>query len=101
MTGDVKIPNPYRKRLAGNGRYKLPPEKQIRDQKGKTAALVANDGLTPAQGGAQGMFNEHAALYGQSGKPVYRPRMNTKTQVLQNDVCKASWGTSFERYEHA
>ena len=83
VTGDAKIQNPYRKHLVGKqGRYKLPTEKQIRDQKGKTAALVANDGLTPAQGGAQGMFNEHAALYGQSGKPLYRPRLRTKTQVM-------------------
>ena len=83
VTGDAKIPNPYRKRLVGKGKYKKGvTEKDIRDQKSKTAALVANDGLTPAQGGAQGMINEHAAMWGQTGKPLYRPRLKTKTQVL-------------------
>ena len=49
LTGDVKIKNPY---TAGRTRQypKNPTEKKIREQKGKTAALVANDGLTPAQG---------------------------------------------------
>ena len=73
VTGDVKIPNPY---TAGKTRqYKNPTEKQIREQKGKTAALVANDGLTPGQGGALGLMNEQAARY----KPLYRPR-KSKTQ---------------------
>ncbi len=83
VTGDAKIPNPYRKRLVGKGKYKKGvTEKDIRDQRGKTAALVAQDGLTPAGGGAQGMLNEHAAMWGQTGKPLYRPRLKTKTQVL-------------------
>ena len=82
VTGDTKIPNPYRKRMVGKGKYKkLPTEKEIRDQKSKTAALVAQDGLTPAGGGAQGMFDEHAAMWGGAGKPLYRPRLRTKTQV--------------------
>ena len=74
VTGDVKIPNPY---TAGKTRQypKNPTEKQIREQKGKTAALVANDGLTPGQGGALGLMNEQAARY----KPLYRPR-KSKTQ---------------------
>ncbi len=80
VTGDVKIPNPYRK-PGKQGRYKLPTEKDLRDQKETTAALVANDGLTAAQGGAQGLFNEHAALLPQSGKSLYRPRLKTKTHV--------------------
>ena len=51
VTGDVKITNPYTKRLVGKqGRYKRPTENDLREQKEKTAALVANDGLTPAQG---------------------------------------------------
>ena len=77
LTGDVKIKNPYTA-----GRPKNPTEKQIRDQKGKTAALVANDGLTPAQGGALGLMNEQGAMLGTSGKPLYRPRLKTKTQVM-------------------
>ena len=81
VTGDVKIPNPY---TAGKTRQypKNPTEKQIREQKGKTAALVANDGLTPGQGGALGLMNEQAAMYGRSGKPLYRPRLKSKTQVM-------------------
>ena len=80
VTGDVKIPNPY---TAGKTRqYKNPTEQQIREQKGKTAALVANDGLTPGQGGALGLMNEQGAMYGRSGKPLYRPRLKSKTQVM-------------------
>ena len=80
VTGDVKIKNPY---TAGRTRqYPNPTEKQIREQKGKTAALVANDGLTPAQGGALGLMNEQGAMLGTSGKPLYRPRLKTKTQVM-------------------
>ena len=80
VTGDVKIKNPY---TAGRTRqYQNPTEKQIREQKGKTAALVANDGLTPAQGGALGLMNEQGAMLGPSGKPLYRPRLKTKTQLM-------------------
>jgi hypothetical protein len=81
VTGDVKIKNPY---TAGRTKQypKNPTEKQIREQKGKTAALVANDGLTPAQGGALGLMNEQGAMLGTSGKPLYRPRLKTKTQVM-------------------
>ena len=81
LTGDVKIKNPY---TAGRTKQypKNPTEKQIREQKGKTAALVANDGLTPAQGGALGLMNEQGAMLGTSGKPLYRPRLKTKTQVM-------------------
>ena len=80
VTGDVKIKNPY---TAGRTRqYPNPTEKQIREQKGKTAALVANDGLTPAQGGALGLMNEQGAMLGPSGKPLYRPRLKTKSRVM-------------------
>ena len=81
LAGDQKLQNPY---TAGKTRQypKNPTEKQIREQKGKTAALVANDGLTPAQGGAQGLMNEQAAMVRPSGKPLYRPRLKTKTQVM-------------------
>ena len=81
LTGDVRLKNPY---TAGRTRQYLknPTEKQIREQKGKTAALVANDGLTPAQGGALGLMNEQGAMLGTSGKPLYRPRLKTKTQVM-------------------
>ena len=81
LTGDVKIKNPY---TAGRTKQypKNPTEKQIRDQKRKTAALVANDGLTPAQGGALGLMNEQGAMLGTSGKPLYRPRLKTKSRVM-------------------
>ena len=79
LTGDVKIQNPY---STGRKYPKNPTEKQIRDQKGKTAALVANDGLTPAQGGALGLMNEQGAMLGPSGKLLYRPRLKTKTQLM-------------------
>ena len=77
LTGDVKIKNPY---TAGRTKQypKNPTEKQIRDQKVKTAALVENDGLTPAQGGALGLMNEQGAMLGTSGKPLYRPRLKQK-----------------------
>ena len=46
LAGDQKLQNPY---TAGRTRqYRNPTEQEIREQKGKTAALVANDGLTPA-----------------------------------------------------
>ena len=81
LTGDVKIKNPY---TAGRTKQypKNPTEQQIREQKGKTAALVANDGLTPAQGGALGLMNEQGAMLGTSGKPLYRPRLKTKSRVM-------------------
>ena len=81
VTGDVKIKNPY---TAGRTKQypKNPTEKQIREQKGKTAALVANDGLTPAQGGALGLMNEQGTMLGTSGKPLYRPRLKTKSRVM-------------------
>ena len=81
LTGDVKIKNPY---TAGRTKQypKNPTEQQIREQKGKTAALVANDGLTPAQGGALGLMNEQGAMLPPSGKPLYRPRLKTKSRVM-------------------
>ena len=81
LTGDVKIKNPY---TAGRTKQypKHPTEKEIREQKGKTAALVANDGLTPAQGGALGLMNEQGAMLPPSGKPLYRPRLKTKSRVM-------------------
>ena len=75
LTGDQKLQNPY---TAGRTRqYRNPTEQEIREQKGKTAALVANDGLTPAQGGALSLFNEQGAL-----KPLHRPQSRTKTQDM-------------------
>ena len=77
LTGDVKIKNPY---TAGRTKQypKNPTEKQIREQKGNTAALVANDGLTPALS----LMNEQGAMLGTSGKPLYRPRLKTKSRVM-------------------
>ena len=63
-----RLGNPY-----GEPRIKLPTEQEIREQKGKTAALVANDGLTPEQGGALGLRNMQGAL---------RRRPKTKPQVM-------------------
>ena len=81
VTGDAKIPNPY---TAGKTRQypKNPTEKQIREQRGKTAALVANDGLTPGQGGALGPMHGQAAMHGRSGKLLFRPRLKSKTWVM-------------------
>ena len=80
VTGDLKIPNPYkRKRIVGKKNH---TEQKIRATQGKTAALVANDGLTPGQGGPLGLMNEHGAMWQPSGKPLYRPRRRTKTQVM-------------------
>ena len=60
VTGDKKLPFQY---TAGKTRvYNRPTEAEIRDQRGKTAALAANDGLTPAQGGGSSMVNELAAM---------------------------------------
>ena len=61
---------------------KHPTEAEIRDQRGTLAAMAANDGLTPVQGGALGLMNEHAAMLRPSGKPLYRPRLKTKTRVM-------------------
>ena len=60
VTGDKKLPFQY---TAGKTRvYNRPTEAEIRAQRGKTAALAANDGLTPAQGGGSAMVNELAAM---------------------------------------
>ena len=60
VTGDKKLPFQY---TAGKTRvYNRPTEAEIRDQRGKTAALAANDGLTPAQGGGSAMVNELAVM---------------------------------------
>ena len=60
VTGDRKLPFQY---TAGKTRvYNRPTEAEIRDQRSKTAALVANDGLTPAQGGGSAMVNELAVM---------------------------------------
>lgn len=70
VTGDPKLCMPY---TAGNTRaYFRPTEKEIRDQRGKTAALVANDGLTPAPGGGAPMVNELANMYKQRPRPRLR-----------------------------
>ena len=77
VTGDRKLAFPY---TAGKTRvYPRQSEADIRDQRGKTAALVANDGLTPAAGGPQGMVNELAKL-----RPMpKRLRMTTKTKGVR------------------
>ena len=49
VTGDRKLAFPY---TAGKSRvYPRQSEADIREQRGKSAALAANDGLTPAAGG--------------------------------------------------
>ena len=56
VTGDKKLPFQY---TAGKTRvYNRPTEKEIREQRDKTAALVANDGLVPSQGGGTPLVNE-------------------------------------------
>ena len=98
QTGNWKEdhPNPTRKfpgyeinhislglgKFPGSRTYpKQPTEAEIRDRKGHLAALAANDGLTPGQGGALGLRDDHAAAWRPTGKPLYRPRLRTKTQV--------------------
>ena len=98
QTGNYKEdpPNPTRKfpgydhhlslgmgPFPGSKKYpKLPTEAEIRDRKGVMAAMVAQDGLTPAKGGALGLFNEQGAMLPPSGKPLYRPRLKTKSRVM-------------------
>ena len=56
VTGDKRLPFQY---TAGKTRvYNRPTEQEIREQRGKTAALVANDGLVPSQGGGTPLVNE-------------------------------------------
>ena len=77
VTGDRKLAFPY---TAGKSRvYPRQSEADIRDQRCKSAALAANDGLTPAGGGPQGMTTELAAL-----RPMpKRLRMTTKTRGIK------------------
>ena len=77
VTGDRKLAFPY---TAGKTRvYPRQTEADIRDQRGKTAAMAANDGLTPAGGGPQGTVNELAKL-----RPMpKRLRMRTKTKGVK------------------
>ena len=77
VTGDRKLAFPY---TAGKTRvYPRQSEADIRDQRGKSAALAANDGLTPAAGGPQGMVNELGKL-----RPMpKRLRMTTKTKGIK------------------
>ena len=77
VTGDRKLAFPY---TDGKTRvYPRQSEADIREQRGKTAALAANDGLTPAGGGPQGTVNELAAL-----RPMpKRLRMTTKTKGIR------------------
>ena len=77
VTGDRKLAFPY---TAGKTRvYPRQSEADIREQRGKTAALAANDGLTPAGGGPQGMVNE----MGQMRPMPKRLRMTTKTKGIR------------------
>ena len=39
-------------------------------------------GRCEAQGGALGLMNEQGAMLGTSGKPLYRPRLKTKSRVM-------------------
>ena len=77
VTGDRKLAFPY---TAGKTRvYPRQTEADIREMQGKSAALAANDGLTPAGGGPQGMVNELAKL-----RPMpKRLRMTTKTKGIK------------------
>ena len=74
---------------------KNPTEKEIREQKGKTAALVANDGLTPAQGGAQGLMDEQAAMVRPSGKQVLELKGISKSFETAS-ICKRLFFTLFK-----
>ena len=59
--------------------YPRPTEKGIREQRVKTAALAANDGLTPAQGGGSAMLNELGAI-----RPIPRRlRMTNNTSNVK------------------
>ena len=60
LTGDRNLAFPYTS--LANRVYPRPTEAQIREQRGKTAALVANDGLTPAQGGGFELVNQQKLL---------------------------------------
>ena len=77
VTGDCKLAFPY---TAGKTRvYPRQSEADIREQRGKSAALAANDGLTPAAGGPQGMVNE----LGQMRPMPKRLRMTKKTKGIR------------------
>ena len=77
VTGDRKLAFPF---TAGKTRvYPRQSEADIREQRGKSAALAANDGLTPAAGGPQGMVNE----LGQMRPMPKRLRMTTKTKGVR------------------
>ena len=59
--------------------YPRQSEADIREMRGKSAALAANDGLTPAGGGPQGMVDELAKL-----RPLpKRLRMTKKTKGIR------------------
>ena len=77
VTGDRKLAFPG---MSGKTRvYPRQTEADIREQRGKSAALAANDGLTPAGGGPQGMVNE----LGQMRPMPKRLRMTTKTKGIK------------------
>ena len=77
VTGDRKLAFPY---TAGKTRvYPRQSEADIREMRGKSAALAANDGLTPAGGGPQGTVNE----LGQMRPMPKRLRMTTKTRGIR------------------
>ena len=77
VTGDRKLAFPYTD--SKTRVYPRQTEADIREQRGKTAALAANDGLTPAGGGPQGMVNE----LGQMRPMPKRLRMTTKTKGVR------------------
>ena len=77
VTGDRKLAFPF---TAGKSRvYPRQSEADIREMRGKSAALAANDGLTPAGGGPQGTVNE----LGQMRPMPKRLRMTTKTKGIR------------------
>ena len=77
VTGDRNLAFPY---TAGTTRvYPRQSEADIREMRGKAAALAANDGLTPAAGGPQGMVDE----LGQLRPMPKRLRMTKKTKGIR------------------
>ena len=58
VTGDKRLPFQYTVKKPGTRVYKRQTEADIREQRGKTAAMAANDGLVPSQGGGTPLVNE-------------------------------------------
>ena len=58
VTGDKRLPFQYTAKKPGTRVYPRQTEADIREQRGKTAAMAANFGLVPSQGGGTPMVNE-------------------------------------------